>query len=113
MQILFTLGVAICGGFILSLVNAPLPWTLGPVAAVSLTSLLRKEQLTWPLLVRNIALIPLGYSMGRPFTVETGQAIISQLPFMLMATFVTICAGLFKTVIDICKNFFADPIFLN
>lgn len=96
LQILFTLGVAICGGFILSLVNAPLPWTLGPVVAVSLTSLLRKEQLTWPLLVRNIALIPLGYSMGRPFTVETGQAIISQLPFMLMATFVTICAGLFS-----------------
>ena len=96
MQVLFTLVVGICGGFILSIVNAPLPWTLGPVLAVSLTSLLLKRQLIWPLFLRNIALIPLGYSMGRPFTVETGHAILSQLPFMLMATFVTICAGLFS-----------------
>ena len=93
---LFTLLVAACGGFVLSLINAPLPWTLGPILAVSLTSLILKRRLGWPLLIRNIALIPLGYSMGRPFTVETGQAILNQLPFMLLATCVTISAGIFS-----------------
>ena len=93
---LFTILVAACGGFVLSLINAPLPWTLGPILAVSLTSLILKRRLGWPLLIRNIALIPLGYSMGRPFTVETGQAILSQLPFMLLATCVTISAGIFS-----------------
>lgn len=91
-----TILVATCGGFLLEQINAPLPWTLGPVLAVSLTSLILRRQLHWPLLIRNIALIPLGYSMGRAFTVETGQAIVSQLPFMLMATFVTISAGIFS-----------------
>ena len=30
-----TILVAICGGFLLAQINAPLPWTLGPVLAVS------------------------------------------------------------------------------
>lgn len=93
---MLTILVAICGGFLLEQINAPLPWTLGPVLAVSLTSLILRRQLRWPLLIRNIALIPLGYSMGRAFTVETGQAILNQLPFMLLATCVTISAGVFS-----------------
>lgn len=95
-DLIFTLLVATCGGFVLAQINAPLPWTLGPILAVSLTSLVMKRRLSWPLLIRNIALVPLGYSMGRPFTVETGQAILNQLPFMLLATCVTISAGIFS-----------------
>ena len=93
---ILTIIIAACGGFLLEQVNAPLPWTLGPIIAVSLTSMLLKRKLSWPLWLRNIALIPLGYSMGRPFTLETGQAILNQLPFMLLATFVTICSGIFS-----------------
>lgn len=95
-DLILTIIIAACGGFLLEQVNAPLPWTLGPILAVSLFTLITGRRLRWPLLVRNAALIPLGYSMGRPFTLETGQAIISQLPFMLLATFVTICAGIFS-----------------
>ncbi|BAL82386.1 hypothetical protein SELR_06780 [Selenomonas ruminantium subsp. lactilytica TAM6421] len=93
---LLTIIIATCGGFLLEQINAPLPWTLGPIIAVSLTAMALKRKLRWPLWLRNIALIPLGYSMGRPFTLETGQAILNQLPFMLLATFVTICAGIFS-----------------
>lgn len=95
-DLILTIIIAACSGFLLEQVNAPLPWTLGPILAVSLFTLITGRRLRWPLLVRNAALIPLGYSMGRPFTLETGQAIISQLPFMLLATFVTICAGIFS-----------------
>ncbi|MCR5757819.1 MAG: AbrB family transcriptional regulator [Selenomonas sp.] len=96
LDFIFTIIIATCGGFLFAEINAPLPWTLGPILAVAITSLFLKRQLHWPLFIRNLALIPLGYSMGRPFTVETGQAILNQLPFMLLATFVTISAGIFS-----------------
>lgn len=83
MSYLPTLLVAILGGIIMSFIHAPLPWTLGPITAVSLCSLLLRRRFRWPLGVRNTALILLGYAMGRPFNAETGHAILTQLPIML------------------------------
>lgn len=91
---LTTLGIAVIGGFFMDFINAPLPWTLGPITAVSLASLILGRTFRWPLGIRNTALILLGYAMGRSFTIETGQAILSQLPLMLLATTVTVLAGM-------------------
>lgn len=92
---LMTLGLAIVGGILMDAINAPLPWTLGPITAVSLASLVLGRTFHWPLGIRNTALILLGYAMGRSFTIETGHAILSQLPLMLMATIITVLAGIF------------------
>ena len=93
MSYLPTLLVAIVGGVIMSFIHAPLPWTLGPITAVSLCSLLLRRRFRWPLGVRNTALILLGYAMGRPFNAETGHAILTQLPIMLTTTVITVAAG--------------------
>ena len=94
MQFLYTLMVAIIGGFVLSLINAPLPWTLGPILFLSVASYYTGKQFIWSLKIRNSALILLGYGMGRPFTVDAGHAILEHLPLMLLATLTTIGAGL-------------------
>ena len=57
MHYLLTLLVAIVGGIAMSLLHAPLPWTLGPITAVSLCSLLLRRRFRWPLGVRNTALV--------------------------------------------------------
>ena len=95
MSYLKTVIIAIIGGIIMTIIHAPLPWTLGPIAAVSIAGMIQKHPLHWTLKIRNVALILLGYAMGRPFTTETLQAIISQLPLMLAATVITVSAGIF------------------
>ena len=57
MNYLLTLLVAIVGGIAMSLLHAPLPWTLGPITAVSLCSLLLRRRFRWPLGVRITALV--------------------------------------------------------
>ena len=89
-----TLCLAVLTGLLFDFLQVPLPWTLGPIAGVALYALKTGKQIYWPSRVRNAALILLGYAMGRPFTMETGQAIMSQLPIMLGATLVTVLTGL-------------------
>lgn len=95
MQFVYTFIISVIGGFLMSLIHMPLPWTLGPILFVSVASYVMKRPFKWSLNIRNAALILLGYGMGRPFTIEAGHAILTQLSFMLLATIVTICAGLF------------------
>lgn len=90
-----TIIAALLGGILFSYIQAPLPWTLGPIVVVALVGLVQKHPMTWSLGIRNTALVLLGYAMGRPFTAETLQAIFSQLPLMLLATFITVSAGVF------------------
>jgi uncharacterized protein len=89
-----TLCMAVAGGAVFSVLPIPLPWTLGPIVVVSLVALKTGKRVYWPLKIRDTALILLGYAMGRPFTIETGQAIMSQLPIMLCATLLTVAAGI-------------------
>lgn len=90
-----TLCIAVLAGGIFAFLHIPLAWTLGPIAAVSLYSLKMGKRIYWPMQFRNGALIILGYAMGRPFTMEAGYKIAEQLPMMLIATVVTVCAGIF------------------
>lgn len=88
-----TVIAALLGGLLFSYIRAPLPWTLGPIVVVAVVGLVQKHPMTWSLKIRNVALILLGYAMGRSFTVETLQAIFSQLPLMLLVTLITVSAG--------------------
>lgn len=90
-----TLLTALVGGVLFSYINAPLPWTLGPIVLVAGVGLVQKHPMVWSIKVRNVALVLLGYAMGRPFTIETLQAIGSQLPLMLLATLITVSTGIF------------------
>lgn len=82
------------GGFLLSLIDAPLPWMLGPVIVTAYRGYRQRKRIACPLWVREIAQLPLGYAMGRSFTAETALLILQALPFMLLAAALTVGAGL-------------------
>jgi membrane AbrB-like protein len=91
--IAFLCGVA--GGAIFSFADMPIPWTLGPLAAVIFAKVVFKKELFWHSQLRNIGFVVLGYVMGSPFTPEAGQNILSQLPLIFFITLVTIALSLF------------------
>lgn len=82
--------IAAVGGFLFQSIHTPLPWTLGPLAAMICSNVKGFGKIRWPVSIRNTALVVLGYTMGSPFTLETGRQIVEQLPSMLMATIFTI-----------------------
>ncbi len=82
------------GGFLLSLIHAPLPWLLGPLTVTALTGYYQKKRVVWPLQIREVSQLLLGYAMGRAFTTETATLILQALPLMLLAAILTVCAGL-------------------
>ena len=96
--------IATVGGVLFSLIHVPLPWTLGPIAAISLYALKTGKRIYWSIKIRNITLIIFGYAMGRPFTAETGQKIIEYLPLMLIATIVTVSVGILVGYISYKKT---------
>lgn len=82
------------GGFLLSLIHAPLPWMLGPIIVTAYRGYRNKKRVVWPLKIREICQLLLGYAMGRSFTAETALLILQALPLMILAAFLTIGAGL-------------------
>lgn len=83
-QFLETLAIGLAGGLIFKLLHIPLPWTLGPLTAAALAGIRFKRKIFWPVQVRDAAIVILGYAMGRTFTVETGQRILSYLPLLII-----------------------------
>ena len=94
MHLLRTFCFSAIGGFLLSLIHAPLPWMLGPIAVTALTGYYQKKRVVWPLQIREVSQLFLGYAMGRSFTAETVALIVQALPLMLLAAVLTVCAGL-------------------
>lgn len=78
------------GGGIFTLVHMPLPWTLGPLMTVILVKIGFRRPVYWPVKIRNLAMVLLGYVMGSPFTPQTGQQVLAQLPAMSIITLLTI-----------------------
>ena len=81
--------VSCFGGWIFSLIHVPLPWILGPLATVMIVKIGFRRQVYWPLKIRNMAMLVLGYVLGSPFTPQTGYHILSQLPTILIMTLIT------------------------
>lgn len=89
MAFIETLAAACIGGGIFHLLRVPLAWMLGSMTFVMIWGGFSRRKLVWPTRLRNTGLILLGYMMGLPFTLETGQQIVKQLPSMLAATAAT------------------------
>ncbi len=87
------------GGWIFSLIHLPLPWTLGPLVSISVAKFGFKLQLSWPAQIRNIAMAVLGYSMGRTFTPETGQHILTLLPILLIVSILSVTISVLGGII--------------
>jgi len=94
-----TLAVALIGGGAFFQLNIPLPWMLGPVTSIIAWVAFFGGKPYWPVSIRNIGLIALGYTMGRPFTPEAGQQVIAQFPEMALMTSLTILFSLLMSYV--------------
>lgn len=85
---------ACIGGGLFSLIRFPIPWLLGPMAALLIASRFKNVKLIWPVSIRNTGLIIVGYSIGISFTKSSLLDMISHLPSMLILTtlIVLVCA---------------------
>ncbi|NLI92611.1 MAG: AbrB family transcriptional regulator [Peptococcaceae bacterium] len=86
---IFAIIIGVIGGGLFQLTRMPLPWTLGPMATVGIAQLYFKKEIFWPSDIRNMGLVVLGYVMGRSFTPETGERILSYLPWLIVVTLLT------------------------
>jgi uncharacterized protein len=77
------------GGWLCALIHFPLPWTLGPLITVILVRAVFKLPVYWPGRLRNVGVVVIGYVMGSPFTPQTGQHILAQLPAIAIMTLLT------------------------
>ncbi|MES1040821.1 AbrB family transcriptional regulator [Peribacillus simplex] len=85
---------AFIGGSLFSLIRFPIPWLLGPMAALLIASRFKNVKFIWPVSMRNTGLIIVGYSIGISFTKSSLSDMISHLPSMLILTtlIVLVCA---------------------
>lgn len=88
-----TLLLSLAGGAIFSFLHIPLAWMLGPMTAIMLWKEVFKKTAVWSIGLRNAGLIPLGYTMGIPFTAEVAVRMLYQLPSMMTATLLTVLFG--------------------
>jgi hypothetical protein len=85
-RILLTGIVALAGGALFTLLQLPIPWLLGPMAAVLVGSRLLKWPLTWPNRIRDAGIVIVGYTTGLSLTPSALAEIVRQLPSMLTMT---------------------------
>lgn len=93
-QYVYTFAIAWAGGWIFSLLQFPLPWTLGPLATTAILKIRFHAPLHWSGKLRNLGLLLLGYVMGSPFTQETGRHILAHLPAILSMAVLTVVLSL-------------------
>lgn len=91
-----TIVIAAAGGFLFSFLGIPIPWLLGPMSAVLISSRAGGFEALWPKPIRDAGLVLLGYSIGLSLTKEAVIQIVGKLPIMLILTIILIsfCAGI-------------------
>lgn len=91
-----TLITAVIGGLVFTVLHTPIPWLLGPMAAVLIGARFSRIQFFWPSYIRDTGLIIVGYSIGLSFTKSALLQIVAKLPSMLLMTvlLVSFCAGI-------------------
>src|SRR3954463_6173326 len=96
LRFLVTLITAFVGGLLFTVLHSPIPWLLGPMAAVLIGARFGKVSFYWPVGIRDAGLIIVGYSIGLSFTQDALLQIIEKLPSMLLMTtlLVGFCAGI-------------------
>ena len=86
------LPIAAAGGWLLSTVNAPLPWFFGSMFAIAAANLLG-WRLKGPRGVRQTGQIFVGTTIGLYFTPVVAAIVASHLPWMVLAAIVSIGLG--------------------
>ena len=92
-RILESACVGLAGGVLFSLLHLPLPWMLGPLAAVAIWRLKTSRPQKWPPIFRKIAMIVFGYLLGASFTPDTAMLITRHLPYMAVTTLTLVFAS--------------------
>jgi uncharacterized protein len=87
-----TLALAAAGGWLLSLVDAPLPWFFGSLFAIAGANL-AGWRLLGPRGVRQTGQIFIGTTIGLYFTPVVAAIVASHLPWMVLAAIVSIGLG--------------------
>ncbi len=88
--------ISLAGALLFERLRLPVPWLLGPMFAALIGSNLLKTRYAWPSPIRNGALIVIGYTIGLALTGEALRAMGSQVPYMILMTFLLLllCAGI-------------------
>lgn len=94
-KFLATLITAFIGGGLFFLIKSPMPWLLGPMAALLIISRFNKVKFIWPVSIRNIGLIIVGYSIGISFTKSSLSNMLHHLPSMLILTTLIVLISVF------------------
>jgi uncharacterized protein len=89
LQMFKTFLIAAAGGLLFQLVHIPLPWMLGPLTVTIIYQTVSGGHARWPVQLRNLGLIVIGYSMGRTVTPETTGELLTNLPAMFAVTLLT------------------------
>ncbi|WP_165585425.1 AbrB family transcriptional regulator [Roseococcus sp. SYP-B2431] len=89
---LLTLLAAIAGGFLFSLLHVPLAWMIGAMFGTAALSWTRPVQV--PAVARPTALILIGLSFGQTFSGPVLEALLGELPVIVIAAFLSIGAGI-------------------
>lgn len=85
-KMIFTLIVAVAGGWIFSLIGIPVPWLLGPLTFVFIGSTVKGSLFYWPSKIKSIGMILIGYTIGLALTGDAVKEIGKQLPYMFGMT---------------------------
>lgn len=95
-RLLITASTAFIGGILFVFIHMPIPWLLGPMIAMLISSRFVKSTFLWPSYLRDTGLLIVGYSIGLSFTKTALIQIIAKLPSMLFMTVLLIafCAGI-------------------
>jgi membrane AbrB-like protein len=94
LRFLLTCIVSLAGACLFTLIRMPIPWLLGPMAAVLIGNKWGKLPLVWPGYIRDAGILIVGYSMGLSLTWSALVEIVRQLPSMLFMTvaLIALCA---------------------
>lgn len=84
---LYTLVLAVVGGLLFKVLHLPIPWLLGPMIIIFISSkILPSLPPLWPNAARSAGMIIVGYSIGLSLTITVLQKIGGQLPSMVGLT---------------------------
>ncbi|MCA0172517.1 AbrB family transcriptional regulator [Bacillus sp. RAR_GA_16] len=99
-----TILIGLVGALVFKILHAPLPWMLGPLTGVATWHLSTGRTLYWPIHLRNLALILIGYMLGASFTQRTLHEISLHFPYMLGVTLSTVMGSLLLGLIIVKKT---------
>lgn len=83
--------LALLAGFIVGLsfhlLHFPLPWILGPAAAIILINTFRPGKIEWPRSLGSLGITAIAYVLGRTMTADMAGSILRDIPWMITAAF--------------------------